>query len=87
MVKYMLTQKDKEHILNEYVFTVSGVSDADVEYILAFLDKYKYHYGYKPSFYFKRPKDWTPAYIQAIDKVVCFFKYGDYLNNGSVLHN
>jgi len=87
MVKYTLTQKDREIILNDYVLTVRGVSDFDVDYILAFLDKYKYQRCYKCSFYFKRPKDWTPAYTQALDKVVCFFKYGDDLNNGPPLPN
>ena len=87
MVQNTLTQEDREQILNDYVFTVSGVSDYDVEYIIAFLDKYKYQRHYNRRIYFKRHKDWTPAYAQAINKIACFFNYGHDLNNGPALPN
>jgi hypothetical protein len=82
MVQNTLTQEDREKILNDYVFPVADLSDFDVDYILAFLDKYKYQRHYNRRIYFKRPKDWTPAYAQAADKIGCFFRYGNVLNNG-----
>ena len=87
MVQYKLTESDKENILKDNVFTVSDLRDYDVEYIIGFLNQYIYHKGYKRSFIIKRPKHWTKAYSQAVDKIECFFKYGDDLNNGPALPN
>lgn len=87
MVQFTLTESDKEKILNDNVLTVKGLTDQDVEYVLGFLEAYRYHPEYKCSFYFNRPYSWTKAYAQAVDKVVCFFKYGDDLNNGPPVPN
>lgn len=87
MVQYKLTESDKEQILKDHVFPVHGLTDYDVEYVLGFLEAYKYHSKYQCGLYFKRPKTWTKAYRQAADKVACFFKYGDDLNNGPPIPN
>jgi hypothetical protein len=87
MVQYKLTQSDKEQILKDHVFPVHGLTDYDVEYVLGFLEAYRYHSKYRRGLYFNRPKTWTKAYTQAVDKVACFFKYGDDLNNGPPIPN
>ena len=81
MVKYTLAESDKELILQNHVLPVVGISDQDVDSILWFLDNFQYQPGYKPGLYFNRPADWTKAYTQAVDKVVCSLKYGDVLSN------
>ena len=81
MVKFTLVDSDKEHILKNHVLPVAGVTDGDVETVLLFLENFKYQHGYKRGLYFERPQHWTKAYIQALDTVACFFKYGDPLIN------
>ena len=87
MVQIRLTQEDKENILKDHVLPVHGVKDSDVEYILGFLDAYRYDPNYQPGLYFNRPDTWTKAYAQAVDKIACLFRYGDDLNNGPALPN
>ena len=87
MVQYKLTLDDKEKILREHVFPVSDLNDHDVEYVIGFLEAYRYHPKYRRVMYSSRPKTWTKAYAQAVDKVACFFKYGDELNNGPIIPN
>jgi hypothetical protein len=87
MVQYKLTESDKEHIVRDHVLPVHGVRDYDVEYILGFLEAYRYHPKYQCGLYFNPPDTWTKAYTQAVDKVACFFKYGDDLNNGPPVPN
>jgi hypothetical protein len=87
MVQYKLTESDKEQILRDHVLPIHGVRDSDVEYVLGFLEAYRYHPKYRRGLYFNRPKNWTKAYVQAIDKIACFFKYGDDLNNGPSIPN
>jgi len=81
MVKYTIAESDKELILQNHVLPVTGISDEQVEVVLQFLDNFQYQHGYKRGLYLKRPSDWTKAYIQAVDKVVCFIKYDDILSN------
>ena len=87
MVQITLTPEDKEDILKDHVFSVKNLVDAEVEYILEFLEAYRYHPKYRRGIYFKRPENWTKAYAQAVDKIACFFKYGDHLNNGPPIPN
>jgi hypothetical protein len=81
MVKFTLSDSDKELILKNHVLPVAGVTDQDVESVLWFLENFRYQHGYKRGLYFERPINWTKGYIQALDKVACFFKYGDPLIN------
>jgi hypothetical protein len=81
MAKYTLTPSDKDLILKNHVLPVIDIIDDRIEVVAWFLDNFKYQHGYKRGLYLKRPSDWTKAYIQAIDKVVCFIKYDDVLSN------
>ena len=81
MVKYILTDSDRDLIIKNHVLPVAGITEHDFNCILRFLHQFKYQHGYLRGLYFKRPKDWTKAYIQAVNKVVCFIKYGDPLIN------
>jgi len=81
MAKYTLTSSDKDLILKNHVLPAIDIIDDRIEVIVWFLDNFEYQHGYKRGLYLKRPKDWTKAYIQAIDKVVCFLKYDDVLSN------
>lgn len=78
-----LTESDKELILKNHVFPVAGITDEDVESVLWFLENFRYQHDYVQGLYFERPIDWTAGYIQALDKVACFFKYGDPLTNST----
>ena len=81
MSKYILTSSDKDLILKNHVLPVIDITDDRIEVVTWFLDNFEYQHGYKRGLYLKRPKDWTKAYIQAVDKVVCFIKYDDVLSN------
>lgn len=81
MSKYILTPSDKDLILKNHVLPVIDIIDDRIEVVTWFLDNFEYQHGYKRGLYLKRPKDWTKAYIQAVDKVVCFIKYDDVLSN------
>ena len=87
MVQYKLTESDKEQILRDHVFPVKDLNDRDVEYVLGFLEAYRYHPKYRCGLYFNRPDNWTKAYAQAVDKIACYFKYGDDLHNGPTIPN
>ena len=81
MAKYILTPSDKDLILKNHVLPAIDITDDRIEVVTWFLDNFEYQHGYKRGLYLKRPKDWTKAYIQAVDKVVCFIKYDDVLSN------
>ena len=86
MTLYKLTQSDKDGII-DYALSINGCTNNDINYILGFLEAYRYHAEYKLELYSKCPKIWTPAYNQALDKVARFFKYGEDLNNGPPIPN
>jgi len=87
MVLYTLTAEDKEKIMRDHVFSVDDLSDQDVEYVLGFLEAYRYDTTYRYGIYYKSPENWTLAYTQTVDKIACFFKYGDDLDNGPPIPN
>ena len=90
MVQTTLTRSDKAKILDDHVWTIANLKDDDIdliEYVIKFLDAFKYNRNYKLGLYADYPDTWTPAYAQAVNKVACFFKYGDELNNGPIIPN
>jgi len=81
MVQYTLSNSDKERLIDEFVLTVDGLSDEEFDHIYEFLDNFLYIKTYRKSLFLKRPKEWTKAYLQAADRISCFFKYGDSLSS------
>jgi len=81
MVMFKLTESDKESLIKNNVLMVNNVIDEEVELVISFLENFRYQHDYLPGLYFERPIHWTEGYIQALDKIACFFKYGDVLSN------